>query len=508
MLHYAADRRGVALITALFFGCLCLSLSVGFLLQVPVDLGATSQLRHDTRASYIAEAAVEHTMAWMSHEIENLREPCTSADPNPTRSGTLDSWEWTCTVVPDSQTPPHGLSPLRLYELTATALLDGKPQYQIVANVQAGQSFARYSMFIDEDGFITYDFLVTEDSQVRGPIHKNRPISFLVSPSVLAASPSGSFPYESVISTTDTHHKWYVGGTLQHHLSDEQYENILQNGVDDLEYAAPPKPMPTDSSVLAQAAWGGPVTSPPPGVTVNSMGGVYIVGDVSEMELSVNGNGHFELRIEQGGSVTRVIEDLTNDRRLVIDSSGATSEVAGRGTGVIFATGSIASLRGVNKGAHTIANRFEDGKTMEITGSLTRSDTPVGSEPGVTTDRLGLVSSTIWITDESILPRSVSTPLYIYASVMATEIFEVKDRFSGNPGAMAIYGGMASDKAWATVDFNNLTELRTTHGYGGLSGFGSANIYYDKLLADEPPPEFPTTASASLSIRSWKEQPL
>ena len=145
---------------------------------------------------------------------------------------------------------------------------------------------------------------------------------------------------------------------------------------------------------------------------------------------------------------------------------------------------------------------------MEITGSLTRSDTPVGSEPGVTTDRLGLVSSTIWITDESILPRSVSTPLYIYASVMATEIFEVKDRFSGNPGAMAIYGGMASDKAWATVDFNNLTELRTTHGYGGLSGFGSANIYYDKLLADEPPPEFPTTASASLSIRSWKEQPL
>lgn len=486
-----------------------MGLATGFLLQLPVDLGATAQLERHTRGSYVAEAAIQDTMAWISHELARPNEPCTPSAPNPTRTGTLDGWTWTCLVEPDSGTPPHALTELRIYRLTATASRDGIEQYRVIADVQAGQSFARFSVFINEDGYITYDFLATPDSQVQGPIHKNRPISFLVAPELLSGPEPTSFPFDSNISTTETEHEWHSGGSMRTSLSDEEYDRILSNGAADLQFGVAPRPMPTESTILANAAYGGSVPgSPPPGVTVNAMGGVFIGGDVDDMHLGLNGSGDFVLTIVQGTSTTTVIEDFSNSRRLLTNPSGSTTEIPGLGTGVIFSTGHIHSLRGKNKGPHTIATQFEHDKNLQITGSLTRSDTSPGSIPSVSDDRLGIVADKIIIAPESILPRSVSTPLYIYATVMATDIFEVTDRLTGNPGAMAIYGGLTSDRAWATVDFDNLTNLRTTSGYGGLSGYGSANIYYDKLLADEPPPEYPTTAGTDLMVRSWKEQPL
>lgn len=503
------DRRGVALLTAMFFGILCLALATGFLLRVPVDLAAARELEIKTRSGYIAEAAVQDTMAWISHELSNAREPTNSLSPTVTRTGSLDGWEWTCLVEPDEGTPPNDLTSLRLYKLTATALLDGEPRYRIITDVQGGQSFARFSVFIDEDGFITYDFVVTEDSQVEGPIHKNRPISFLVRDSLLSRSePPDPTPFNSTITTTAANHRWRSGSGWSTSLSSDGYDNVYANGEADLHFGVAPRVMPSDSSALANAAWGGlPSTTVPGAVTVNPMGGVYIEGDVTAMTLSVNSNEHFVLTLNIGGQNWMIVEDSTSDQRLVTDPSGTTTSVPGLGTGVIYATGDIEALRGQNKGAHTIANKFEAGKTLEISGSLTRHDTPPLSQPTGNDDRLGLVSGTIWVADESVLPRSVSNPLLIYATVMATDVFEVKDRHSGNPGAMAIYGGMISQKAWATVHMS-MTDLRTLHGYGSLTGFGSANIFYDKLLANEPPPEYPTTAAAELKVRTWKEQAL
>lgn len=504
------NRNGIALLASLFFGLLCLGLAAGFLLRVPVDLVATTSLDRNTRSAYVAEAAVQDTMAWISHELTNAREPCTTSSPSPVRSGTLDGWDWTCRIEPDPGTPPNSLTSLRLYKLTATVSQDGIDRYRVVTDVQAGQSFARFSIFLDNDGFITYDFIVTKDSRVRGPIHKNRPINFLIDGALLSSpSPGPVLPFDSLVTTTAATHQWYSGGSSSSQLSNEQYDNIFSNGAADLHYNVAPRPMPSDSNILAQAAWGGaPPAFAPISVTANPMGGVYIEGDVTEMLMSVNGSGQFVLTINQGGQITTVVEDTVQDQRLVTGPGGSTAVVPGVGTGVIFTTGNIRSLKGENKGPHTIATRFENGKNIEISGSITRNDTPVGSEPTGSADRLGLVASTIHVADETVLPRNVNNPLRIYSTILATHIFEVKNRKSGNPGALAIYGGMASKLAWATVSFNNLRELRTTHGYGGLSGFGSANIYYDKLLADEPPPEYPTTAATELKVRSWREHPL
>lgn len=501
----------MALITAIFFAVLCVGMATGFLLRVPVDLGATAELRAATEASYVADAAVQDTMAWISHQLAQPTEPCTMADPTPNRSGSLGDWTWTCLVEPDAGTHPNGLTELRIYRLTATALLDGEPRYRIVTDVQAGQYFSRFSVYIDETSALVpfYDFIITPGTRMRGPVHKNEPISFKVASSLLGGAEVDPLPFDSTVSTPAGHH-WWTESTFRDrgtHLTSGQYDSIFESGEADLLYGVPPRPMPDSSVGLANAAYGGiaPAT-PPAGVQVSPAGGVFISGDVDHMELSHTGGSQSVLTIVMGGQTTTVVEDHFANQRTVTDASG-TITVPGLGSGVIFATGDIHSLRGVNKGSHTIANAFDDGKFIQISGSLTRADTPVGSEPTGTDDRLGIVSGTIYVAEHSVLPRDQSNPLYIYAHLTATTIFEVKHRNSGPPGAMAIFGGLASRQPWRTVSVTG-PSLLVTHGYGALSGFGSADILYDKYLADEPPPMYPTTAGTELMVRSWREQPL
>ncbi len=512
--EWKSKSRGVALIAAVFFGLLCLGLSTAFLLQLPVDLSATSGFKQSTEASYIADAAITDTMAWISHELANNREPCTMSNPTPWREGDLGEWSWTCRVEPDSGTPPNGLTQIRLYRLTGTASRQGEERYRIVADVQAGQSFSRFAIFIDREQPVWpwYDFIVAEVSKYRGPIHKNRGISFKVSPSLLATAPPDGPIFNSTISTSENHHVWTVGTTSSTttSLSSDAYDNILENGEADLLYSVPPRPLPSSSQGLANAAWGGLAPSAPPsGITVSPAGGVFIAGDVDRMEMSQDGNGNFVLTIDCGGQVTTVVEDTLSNQRLVSGPTGSTT-VAGLGSGVIFATGDIASLRGVNKGPHTIANRFEEGKAIEITGSLTRADTPIGTEPVGTADRLGIVTNKIWIAPHSVLPRNQANPLFLYATFLATDTFWVRN-YNGEdgapPGSMAIYGGLSTGLPWRTVRVTG-TNYHVVAGYGSPIGFGSAPILYDKLMANEPPPEYPATAGTELMVRAWREKPL
>lgn len=496
--------------TALFFGLMCMFLAVGFLARVPVDLGATTSLEQHTRASYIADAAIVDTMAYLSFELANGREPCSG--PSYTNTGVLGEWTWQCVVVPDANTPPNGVSNVRLYNLTATAFLDGEERYRIVADVQGGQSFARFSMFIDDHGEPTYDFIIYSATRMSGPVHKNRPIRFLVRND--GGYGVGDPPVNSKISTTEDQNQWSIEYSPFHPtLTEDGYELIFENGEADLEYNALPRPLPTDSLILAQAAWGGSVSGPPLGVTVNQMGGVYINGDVTRMTLDVNGSGHFVLRVEQGSDITEIVEDTGLSARVVTRPDGSVATTSGLGTGVIYCDGDILALSGRNKGAHTIVTKFEDGKNIEIAGPLLRSDTVAGQEPTGSDDRLGIVANTVTVAEHSVLPRNVNLPLYLYATFLTTNTFHVKgwypsiDGFGHGdpPGAMAIYGGVTCGETWKVCETSGML---VTHGYGGLSGYGTPDIHYDKLLANEPPPEYPTTEATELRIRSWKEQRL
>jgi hypothetical protein len=508
-----SNIRGVALLTALFFGILCMGLAVGFILQIPVDLGATKNLERDTKAFYVADAGVQDSLAWMSRELAEAREPCTMSDPIPQRNGALGDWTWTCQIEPDEGTPPNGLDGMRIYKLTSVASHDEKEQYRIITQVQGGQSFSRFSLYTDLGDDSQFDFAVTSHLRIRGPVHKNRAIRFFTGSNFLSGNKPSERPFDSLVTTSAPANEW--GGAGEPPAN--QLDFVFENGAADIQYGTPERPLPDDSSLLANAAWGTPVPStPPPGVTLNPLGGVYIQGDVDSMEMKVNSNDHFVLEIVQAGELTTVIEDSDNDVRIVTGPDGLSQSVPGLGSGVIYSTGDIKSLKGINKGPHTVATKFEDGKNIEISGSLTRHDTPLGNplplgdtpvpEPTGTADRLGLVSNYLNIAKESVLPRNVNNPLFVYASILAAERLQVHDETTGSPGAMVIYGGLASGRTLreAVVDDTG----RTLTGYGGRTGWGTPEIHYDKLLANDPPPDYPSTAGAELTIRSWVEQSL
>ncbi len=512
-IRYSLRIRGVALLAALFFGILCMGLAVGFILQLPVDVGATNILERNTKAFYVADAGIQDTLAWMSRELGEGREPCTLSDPNPSRSGALGSWTWNCQIEPDDGTPPHSLSGMRIYTLTSVASLDSKPRYRIVTQVQGGQSFARFSLYTDLGDDTQYDFAVTSHLRIRGPVHKNRPIRFYTGANFLSGGKPSERPFDSLVTTSAPINEW--GGAGEPPASKLDY--IFENGAADIQYGTPERPLPEDSSLLANAAWGTTLpTIPPPGISINPLGGVYIEGTVDSMEMKVNSNDHFVLEIVQGGELTTIIEDSDNDVRIVTEPDGTSRAVAGIGSGVIYSTGDIKSLKGVNKGPHTIATKFEDGRSIEISGSLTRADTPLGvplplgntpvPEPTGTRDRLGLVSNDLYIANESVLPRSLNNPLFIYATILAAERLQVRNQDSGSPGAMVIYGGLSSGRTLrdSVIDPTG----RTLSGYGGRTGWGTPEIHYDKLLANDPPPDYPSTAGTELTIRSWVEQPL
>ncbi len=497
-----SSHRGVALLTALFFCILCFGLATAFLIQLPVDLGSTASIQRNTEGFYVADAGIQATLAWMSGQLGQGVEPCTVSTVEPVRTGSLGPWTWECRVVPDESTPPHALTDLRVYTLTSTAYRDSHPFYRIETTVQGGQTFARFSMYTDRDDPMLWDYAVSQHSDIRGPIHKNSPIRFLVTGDFFAGGDLGHRPFNGTVSTSGSDNIWSTTP------SSSQLDLIFENGLSDLEFGVPPRPLPGDSSILANAAWGGSTPATPPnGVSVNPSGGVFIEGDVDHMELGVNGAGRFVLTVRIGSEITTVVEDPTADSRTVTHPDGTVETVAGVGNGTIFTTGDIRSLRGENRGAHTIANAFDAGKTIEITGSLTRRDTSLGQEPEGTDDRLGIVSEYIYIADHATLPRSLSTPLHIYATMLATERLEVRHFNSGPPGAMAIYGGLSSGSTWM-VRMSNNANGQTLSGYGGQSGFGSIKIVYDALLANEPPPEYPSTAGTELTVRSWREQPL
>lgn len=499
------SRRGVALVVSLVFAILCFSVAVGLILQLPMDLGAVSYRERDLKATYTCDAGLEESMAWISRRLGDGIEPCTVSDPVPTRSGSLGDWDWSCQIHPDPGTPPHGLTAFRVYRLVSTASRDGQAAKRIEAVVQAGQSFARFSMFTDLDDPTLTDYAISPYTRVRGPVHKNHPIRFAVANGVYGGQSPAVTPFDGMVSTSAAGNVWEAGSDPA--LNGNQYGHIFKNGQGDLRFGAPPRPLPGSSSPLANAAWGGTApASTPAGVTVNSTGGVFISGDVDAMELSVNAAGRFVLTIDQAGQVTTVEEDPVADARIVTLPGLSPLTIPQVGNGVIYATGSIRSLKGKNKGRHTVAVDFSAGEDIEISGSLTRADTTVGSEPGGIDDRLGIVAEHIYIADDSVLPRGLHTPLHIYATILATERLEVKGVGTGSPGAMAIHGGLStgrpSIRCYYQTSPNNHLVL---HGYGGLSGYGTPDIIYDPLLANAPPPEYPTTAGTELTVRAWTE---
>lgn len=489
-----------------------MGLAGAFFLILPQDLAQATRSVTDASACLAAEAGIKDTMAWMSTELASGSEPCTSTVPSPTRTGTIGEWSWSCLVEADPQTPPHGVDVIRLYRLESTASLDGEEAWRIEAWVQAGQSFARFAEYTNISSSTLWDHLIVPGWKLEGPVHTNGVLRLWIQPPFFGGAPPAQAAFSGELTSAGSSSSSPDGVVYQsssgapYNYADG-YDRLLAGGRTALATGVPPKAMPTSSFAQAAAAWGGnPPATPPAGVSVNATGGVFIHGDVTNMTLGFSGSGNSLLTINQGGQITTVEEDPSSNQRIVTLPDGTVQNVTGIGSGVIFATGDINGLSGTNKGAHTIAVDFAAMKNITVTQDILRADTPDGSKPTGTADRLGIVTNKLLIADHSVLPRTTSDPLSIYATLYCTDRLEVINPGSGPPGALAIYGGLAGNQTWRWGNFSS--SFTVLSGYGGVGGIGSPNIFYDASLANEPPPTYPTTAGSDLSLRAWLEEPL
>jgi len=542
MLVCSPRRRGSALLLAIFFLTVLFFLAMALLELLPMELRAAQRQRFNQAAYFAADAGVTEALAFLEKQLELEQEPGlaftvqTGADPHHKMSGRLGDWEWSVEIRPDPETPPRGTNSLRIYKITSLASLFNVPYRKIT--VDAGQeSFAKYAMFYDRgEANLVWD---VASSRVEGPLHQNDVLRLYVPGGYFDTKGDPSFlgPVSSSKFAGPEHGdgvEYTGGGGKPYNQAGspilERYQRMLSGGREAIRTGEKVKEMPKNSRNLAEAAWGSKTTAPPalPGVYLNSevgtgdfheaLGGVFIQGDVDAMELGVSG-GNSTVKITQGGKqslvtvyteggITLPAGTKVNGQALpqpleisaghtVLKNADASYEVvSGATNGVVYATGTIHSLRGVNRGPRTVAVDIERDKEIVISGDLTRADTPVGKEPTGGRDVLGLVGYNIRL--GRAIPRTVKDPLYLYCTLFAGRkdgsggyVVDGWDERWGEVGKFVIHGGLieGQDKPW---------------GYVGTSGFSISEILYDSNLAKSPPPFFPMLPK--LHIRSWTEE--
>ncbi|NDD31056.1 MAG: hypothetical protein EB084_22605 [Proteobacteria bacterium] len=515
---------------ALFFLTALFLLATAFQKLLPVELNAALSNELHTRASLVADAGVEDTIAFIESALAQGNEPFAGSPPYLRSGGLGADWTWTATVTPDALTPPNSNGSIRVYRIDSIASF-GKRQLRRISAYAGQQSFARFALYadtVDQTGW--WD---PSTEHYDGPFHVNDPLrigtpggvySNAYSPLFLSTVTSASRDSSSADGVTYVSDGGSGAGDPPYDSNGNpipgRYEALYAQGRPSLRTGVSRIDMPANTQSLASAAWGDPSTGPPSttGVYVNqaktgngSSGGVYIVGDVSKMTMSVDSAGNRSLTIKQAIGQTTVTETLASSvrapdgqnvpqgRTLVVPPFGKPNVVSTLTNGVVYSTGTIASLSGVNKGQRTIATDVTKQTEIKIGGSITRSDTPVGQNPTGTADNLGLVTYTLRFPTS--LPRSSATPVYLYATAMAG----IKGGGGGSVidgldkqglGVLNIYGGLIVSNDGVTVNNANLWNPYT-HGF-------IRTIHYDTNLASSPPPYFPTYPK--LTVRSWSDE--
>lgn len=161
---------------------------------------------------------------------------------------------------------------------------------------------------------------------------------------------------------------------------------------------------------------------------------------------------------------------------------------------------SVGGVGGINYGqARTIAVNVAANKYVRIKGDLTRGDTAPGTLPTGRRDGLGLVGYDVVIGGEN--AYSSTTPMYVNSLLMAGR----RDADASNPSAP----GTTREGSVIYENWSGSSGIRVLHSvgsyvvgndryWGNTSKGWQPSFLHDDILANSPPPFFPTRSDYQL----------
>jgi hypothetical protein len=511
----ARRHNGSALITTLICLMVLMMLGEAVMALSSSGLNLAERVRRQTLAFNLAESGAERAARY----LKSLGSPPSGTTAFDPFSGvqSLGDGTYSVSIQPDSGNPG---APLKRYTVNSTGVVQSRQQR--VELVLRQTSFGKYAYFTDREAsppalgggaiwFMSHD-------RIRGPAHSNNADGGNIR--INWTNSTGAI-FEDMVTTAASGMVYNRSSGYVNPASEADFLKIYKTGSRGYQVGVDAIPLPDSSSEQREAAWGAssgfPTTD---GVHIPNSGGVttggiYIRGD-SAINMQVDGSGNQQFRVTQGGTTTTITIDRAFNKTRVEESSGGITIYEGTGSGVLYSTGNITSLSGtvadnrlssgtpptiLQRSAYTIATDVNNGKRIEITNRLTYQSAPDPSLP--TTDTVNLRPGTLGLMARNVVVDSnAPTNMQIDAIIMAGSntvsdgSFYVENWDSKPPGGtLKITGGLIQKARGAVGRFS-----------GGEITYGYAKDYwYDRRLADDPPPHFPTTGGYDRI--SWRKLP-
>jgi Tfp pilus assembly protein PilV len=502
-------QRGSAMLFSLAV-LLVMSISgLGLAAATMQALYFSRQTQRGSIAFNVAESGAERAVLWLRQQSSP---PSNTSPWNPfSGAQSLGAGSYTVTITPDAN---NANIDLKRYAVRSVGVAYNR-QETVELYVQLA-NFGRYAYFTDfERSSITNSAIWFKAGEViDGPAHSNNSsgtdfhINYNGSTTSIfkdtLTAVSNNINYNPGIPTTEAQYQQiYAAGALGFRL-----------GVNRIE-------LPVNTSKQRNAAWGATSGFPTStGVYVpnsggSTVGGIYINGD-STVTFSEPSDNWQRITIVQGSTTTTITIRLDSNQT-VVQVGSTTNTYSGVPNGVIYSTGHITSLSGricdgivssgalVRRNAYTIATDVVNGKNVTITGNLFYETVPDKTRAwdhavNLRAPALGVVARNITIS------TSAPTDMHLHGVMLAGARDTTDGSFSAEAyntraiGRLNLIGGLIQKARGPVGTFNSSTGTQ-------VSGFDK-NYVYDRRMAVNPPPFFPTTGNYErLSFRRLSAGP-
>jgi len=484
----------ILVVTMIALFCVTASM-MGLLLITANALHLCQTQKYGATAFNIAESGAEMEAL----ALKNQPVPPAGTSPLDLLGGAkaLNGGTYQATIYPD---PGNSTSYLKTYRIVSVGTVGTTSRTVEVVVRQA--SFGRYAYFTDKEtssvsgGAIWWKAGETID----GPAHSNN-----------ANGSNFNINYNGSTAPIFLDMVTAAGNSISYNPSrprnEATYQKIFKDGSKGFKLGVSPILLPPTSDTQRNAAWGSSAGFPATdGVYLRSgsSGGIYVRGDAG-MQLSLDASGNQILTITQGSNTTTITMNKSLQMTTVSGpvAPGSPTSAASLGTGVVYCTGNITSLKGevadnvVQNGAITvrsaltIATDVANGKYIKVTDNIiyhTRPDKTLDpNDPiNLAAGTLGLVAEDVRIASSA--PKNLEIDAVCLAGGQNTAdgSFYLENYDSKTPtGTLKVIGGIIQ-KARGPVGTFDPNSGKTLTGY-------TKDYHYDSRLAQNPPPYYPTT---------------